>query len=170
MFAMIDFWKIIDRARGGNEPKTPSVEPDALRGVLSDLSTEDVQEFLREIYRKQNELNQWDLWAAGYVINGGMGDDSSHYFRTWIIGKGRECFDVALKDPAGLLPFLDTLEVDNELLEYVGLEVLEGRGVERDPREYVDLSPDDEPMGEPFDEETVDDRFPELSKFAAHGE
>ena len=164
---MAEVWSIIDQARQPGGPTTPSASPEALKKVLSDLPSEQIQEFMREFWRKLIELNKWDLWGAGYVISGGMGDDSFHYFRSWIIGKGRDCFEVALKDPSGLIPFLDTVEVDNELLEYVGLEVLEGRGITDDPGEGKVGNPDDEPSGEPFDEDEVDDQYPKLASFSA---
>jgi hypothetical protein len=134
--------------------------------VLGELTTPDVQDFTLEFARKLVTLNNWDLWAAGYVITDGMGDDSFHYFRSWIIGKGRECFDTAIQNPAGLLPFLDNMEVDNEGLEYVALEILEGRGITEDPRNELDGHADQEPSGDPFDEDTVAERFPTLVRTA----
>ena len=164
---MADLWKIIDLARVDNKPITPSASPEALKRVLDGLPTADVQDFLHEFDRKHIELNRWDLWDAGYVIHGGMSDDGFHYFRSWIIGKGRDCFEVALRNPEGLVPFLDNLEVDNELLEYVALEVLESRGIDPDPRDGIDGVADGEPLGERFDEDTVESRYPALAKLWA---
>jgi hypothetical protein len=163
---MADFWSLINQARVTGGPTGPSASPDALKKVLSELPPEAVQEFAREFSRKLIELNRWDLWAAGYAICGGMGDDSFHYFRSWIIGKGPECFEAAVKDPSGLLPYLDNSEYDNELLEYVALEVLESLGITEDPRDGEEGNPDDEPSGEPFDEDEVTDRFPHLASFS----
>jgi hypothetical protein len=109
------------------------------------------------------ELNRWDLWGAAYVIHGGMSDDSFHYFRSWLIGKGQTAVTQAMTDPDGLGPYIDDPEeVDNELLGYVAHEILEGRGLP-DPREEFEHSPDDEPTGTPFEEETVADQFPKLA-------
>lgn len=105
----------------------------------------------------------WRLWAAGYVIAGGMSDDSFHYFRSWIIGKGRNAFEVAMNDPGKLGPFVDSKEVDNELLEYVAVKLLDQRGVEEDPRDRSQRSADAEPTGESFDEDTVGAVFPKLA-------
>jgi hypothetical protein len=74
-------------------------------------------------------LNNWRLWAAGYVIAGGMSDDGFHYFRSWIVGKGKKVFDIAMKDPDELGPFIDDTEVDNELLEYVAVEIAKARKI-----------------------------------------
>lgn len=92
-----------------------------------------------------------------------MSDDSFHYFRSWILGKGRDAFEVAMKDPNELGPLVDNNEVDNELLEYVAVNVLQQRGVEEDPRDRSDRRADDQPAGEPFEEETVAAAFPKLA-------
>ncbi len=113
-------------------------------------------------YEKLCALNFWRLWAAGYVITGGMGDDSFHYFRSWIIGKGKELFEVALKDPDEMGLWIDDRDVDNELLEYVAVEIMEQRQGS-DPRELSDCNPDAAPVGEPFDEATVKDICPKLA-------
>lgn len=153
------FWALIDGARAGSEA---SASPKRLTKVLDSLSSEEIQEFGHKFYEKLSDLNQWRLWGAGHVITGGMGDDSFHYFRSWIIGKGRNAFELALKNPDDLAPLIDNAEVDNELLEYVALEVLEKRGIKEDPRERSDRSPDDDPVGQPFDEDTVGEQFPKL--------
>jgi len=44
---------------------------------------------------------------------------------------------------------------------------LEERGIKEAPRELANRFPDDEPRGEPFDEETVADRFPKIIGVAA---
>lgn len=154
------FWAVIDQARAGS---TASASPKQLKIVLGRLDNAEILDFGHKFYETLCDLNQWNLWAAGYVITGGMGDDSFHYFRSWIIGKGKIAFDLALRDPDELAPLIDDQEVDNELLEYVALKVLEERGIKEDPRERAERSPDDDPSGEPFEEETASSRFPKLS-------
>jgi hypothetical protein len=154
------FWALIDQARAGSSASAP---PKQLTKVLERLDDQEILEFGHKFYEQLCELNLWDVWAAGFVIAGGMGDDSFHYFRSWIIGKGKTAFDLALSDPDQLGTLIDDREVDNELLEYVAIEVLNHRGIEEDPRERSVRSPDDEPKGEPFQEETVARRFPKLA-------
>lgn len=154
------FWGLIDQARAG---KLASASPEQLHKLLSRLSEDEVLGFGHTFYEKLCDLNQWRLWAAGYVIAGGMSDDSFHYFRSWIIGKGRDAFEVAMKNPDELGPFVDNNEVDNELLEYVAVKVLEQRGVTEDPRDRSDRRADDQPTGEPFEEDTVAAAFPKLA-------
>ena len=159
---MNNFWNHLEAARAGNGPMAPSANPAKLKQVLDKLTVLEVESFCKEFYSKLIELNRWDLWGAGYVITGGMSDDSFHYFRSWIIGKGKECYEVALADPNGLSRFIDDAEVDNELLEYASLQVLESRGSKSDPTSEIAESADDEPKGEAFDEDTVEERFPAL--------
>ena len=143
------FWGLIDQARAGSQA---SASPQRLTRVLEGLSSSEIQDFDHAFYEKLCDLNHWRLCGAGHVISGGMGDDSFHYFRSWIIGKGKVVFDVALTNPDELGRFVDTLDIDNELLEYVPLNVLEKRGIkedarEEDAREQSDRSPDGEPEG-----------------------
>ena len=154
------FWKLIDQARAGSYG---SAKPERLGEILNRLSDDEVLDFGHAFYEKLCDLNQWRLWAAGYVIAGGMGDDSFHYFRSWIVGKGKNVFEVALKNPDELGPFVDNSEVDNELLEYVAVNVLEQRGIEEDPRDRSQRRADEEPTGEPFEEDSVAAGFPRLA-------
>ena len=155
------FWDLIDQARAGSQA---SPSPQRLTRVLEGLSSSEIEDFNHAFNEKLCDLNRWRLWGAGYVISGGMGDDSFHYFRSWIIGKGKVVFEVALSNPDELGLFVDTRDVDNESLEYVPLNLLKKRGnIKEDPREQFYRSPDGEPEGEPFDEDTVVASFPKLS-------
>lgn len=160
------FWSLIDRARpeGADAPTRPSASPEALRAVLDPLPNEEIAAFERFFYTELIRLNRWELWGAGYVIAGGMSDDSFHYFRSWLIGKGPAAVEQALSDPDGLGPYIDDAEVENELLEYVALEMLEGRGVEEDPRDDIEGNADGEPEGEAFDEDEVFAAYPRLAE------
>ncbi|HEY4266592.1 MAG TPA: DUF4240 domain-containing protein [Galbitalea sp.] len=158
-----EFFSLIESARESSEPTAPSVKGDALRDILNELSDEKVADFAGEFTKQLVRLNRWDVWGAGYVIAGGMSDDSFHYFRSWLIGKGRDAVEQALAEPDGLGLYVDTQDVENEELEYVAIELLEERGVEDDPRDAAEGSADDAPEGDPFDEETVDSLYPSLA-------
>ena len=154
------FWNLIEQARPS---KAASANPKRMAEVLSALSSDEVIDFGAAFYEKVCLLNHWNIWGAGYVISGGMGDDSFHYFRSWIVGKGKAVFDVALGNPDELGPFIDGSGVDNELLEYAPIEVLQQRGSDVDPRDRLSGSADADPVGEPFDEATVHLPIPKLS-------
>jgi uncharacterized protein DUF4240 len=48
------------------------------------------------------ESYRWDLWGAGYLINGGCSDDGFDSFRGWLFGQGAVTFQDALRDPDAL--------------------------------------------------------------------
>jgi hypothetical protein len=162
-----EFYSLIDSAREDSSPVQPSADPQALRDVLNELDDSAVAEFGAEFTRELIRLNRWSIWGAGYVIAGGMSDDSFHYFRSWLIGKGSDAVEQALAEPDGLGIYVDDVDVDNELLEYAAVELLEERGVQDDPRDAVEGSPDDDPTGDPFDEDTVEKDYPNLASASA---
>lgn len=96
-----------------------------LKIAYNTKSSEEVAAFGHQFYEKVCDLNSYRLWGAGFVITGYMSDDSFHYFRSWIVGKGREVFELALANPDDLGPHIDNPEVDNELLEYIAVELCE---------------------------------------------
>jgi hypothetical protein len=154
------FWSLIDEARAS---VSGSARPEKLAEVLARRNDDEVSDFCEKYYEKICDLNQWRLWGAGFVIAGGMSDDSFHYFRSWIVGKGETVFETAMKEPDELGPYIDDPEVDNELLEYVALKILEKRGIKDDPRDRSAGRADEDPVGEPFDENNVSDAFPKLA-------
>jgi hypothetical protein len=162
-----EFYALIDSSRETSGPTEPSADPQALRDVLNELEDDVIAEFSAEFTRELIRLNRWSIWGAGYVIAGGMSDDSFHYFRSWLIGKGSDAVEQAIAEPDGLGIYVDDPEVDNELLEYVAVELLEERGSPDDPRDAVDGSADDGPIGDPFDEDTVDKDYPTLASATA---
>lgn len=167
----MDFWNLIQTARGTTDPKAPSTDPEALRAILEPLSDQEIEEFVRIYYSKLIELNRWSIWGAGYVASRlGMGDDAFHYFRSWIIGKGEACFNQALANPDGLVEyFAKKDDYENELLEYVGIEILESRGNENDPRDDCGIDADHEPTDDRFDEDEFPTRYPMILKWKKSG-
>ncbi len=157
-----DFYALIDAVRPSTSPDSPSADADDLRELLAELPDEQVVAFTKEFRRQLARLNQWSLWDAGFAACGGMGDDAFQYFRSWLIGKGAEVVELALTDPEQLVPYLDTDELENELLEYVAEDVLEDRGIDVEFDEDFELA-GAEPAGEPFDEDTSEARHPKLA-------
>lgn len=152
------FWQIIAESKG---------DPDQLKTVLEAKSDDEIRAFVVDYMQGLINLNEWRLWGAGYVIAGGMSDDSFHYFRSWILGKGKEAYDLALSNPDELGKFVVTEEdeeVENELLEYVAVDIFEERGLDEDPRDASEGNPDGEPRGDAWDEDEVYSMFPKLAK------
>ena len=153
------FWDIISAISDES-----GATPEKLVSHLKSLPDDAVVSFRKEFYQGLMNLNRWDIWGAGYVMAGGMGDDSFHYFRSWIIGKGKSAYETALRSPDDLGPFAsEDDEFESELLEYAVLDVLEERELE-DPADEFEGSPDDAPEGEAWDEDNVYDLYPKLSE------
>lgn len=134
------FWDIIKQSGG---------DPDRLMSALKERSTEELIQFHNLFRQKMNEAYRWDIWGAGYVINGGLGDDSFMYLLAWLVGRGREAFEAVLADPEALADYEDG-DLDGESLMYVAEELYEGRTGQEIP--WTVNSPS-EPAGEPWEED-----------------
>ena len=157
------FWTIIDAATDDDFQTTL----DRLAARLARLSDTELVEFGTIFDAVHRRAYAWDLWAAGYLIQGGMGDDSFDYFRNWVIAQGRAAFDRALADPDSLAD----LAWDEEAMEsaesyaYVALDEMDRRGL-TEPAPGSTPEPEREPAGEPFPEDDDDwfaRRFPRIS-------
>lgn len=147
-----------------NTIKVSGGDAESLKVELTKLSDADLTVFRSDYFQALINLNKWEIWGAGYVMAGGMSDDSFHYFRSWIIGNGQECYETALSAPDDLGAFAsEEHEFENELFEYSVIDLLEERGLP-DPADQSETQPDDEPSGEPWDEDTVCDLYPKLAK------
>ena len=168
------FWAIIDRTavwEADTEQQTA-----ALRRELTALSAAEVLAFANETERQLARAYRWDLWAVGYIIEGGMSDDGFEYFRRWLLSKGRITFERVLARPDDLA---DTLADDApggleyEDFTYVASEVW-GEKTGNDPAEIPVASgmvvPGQEPAGEPLRENPawLASHFPKTwARFAA---
>ena len=160
------FYELIEAAREGSEPSTPSADAAALEESLLTLDSEELVEFVLAFDDELIRLNHWSVWGAGYIAEGGLSDDGFHYFRGWLIGKGMRAVDAVLQDPDALADFLDDGDHENEDLEYAGVGLLQDRGL-ADPREADGrVHADAQPAGEPFDEDTVEDAYPRTAAAA----
>lgn len=155
------FWGIIDQTRYG----TPTVVEHArlLETALESLSFEDIISFGQMLENKLSDLNKNDLWEIAYIINTGCGDDDFRDFRAGIIARGKEAFDIAVINPAGLGNF-DKAEDLIKGEEFHGAYRKAWRnktGQYMGPQVNYD---DSKPKGEDFSEDELDlsSRHPEL--------
>jgi hypothetical protein len=106
-----------------------------------------------------------DLWAVAYVANGGASDDGFDYFRGWLLTRGRERFEAALRDPPAavdgahrLVPFLPF-----ECEEMLGVaDEAYRRGAHAPLPEWTNVPWPDPPLGKPWTEETMEQVYPGL--------
>src|SRR4051794_8218794 len=97
-----EFWELIDEARavaGGDV----DAQADELIERLQIRSASDLEDFAR-IYRGLHvRAYRWDVWAAGMLIAGGLGDDSFSDFLDWLISRGQAAYEAVLKNPDNLI-------------------------------------------------------------------
>jgi hypothetical protein len=147
-----DLWSLIARTNG---------DADAVEAALKTLSADEIESFHNLYWTKHNLLHRWDVWGAGYIIAGGMSDDSFHYFKAYVVGKGQTAYEAMLKSPDSFGPFATDDEVENESLNYASQAAYEAV---TDGGELPYLSREgSDPSGEPWDEDAVYDLFPNLT-------
>jgi hypothetical protein len=160
------FWAITEA--GGHEAfADPDRQITAVRQRLVGQSPQEIHDFHLHFNQKLTDAYTWDLWGAGYLINGGCSDDGFHYFRAWLISRGRAVYEAAVANPDSLAGLTDPRRDDYEFEElwYVAQEAYrEVTGEEMPASEFRRLMT---PRGRRwnFDEdEQVSRRLPELAK------
>ena len=166
------FWDMLEetrppaRGRGllRRKPSGPDLEQHSERLVeaLAALGAEEIADFDRIWHELSARAYRWDLWGAAYVINGGCSDDCFDYFRDYLISLGRDAYERALSDPESLAGFAHAEDdVGYESVSYVAMDAWERSGAEGDlPRPAPAPA---EPVGEPWDEEGVEELYPRLA-------
>ena len=86
---------------------------------LKTLPPAEILAFDRRCSRYYAESRTWPLWGAASVIHNGAPDDTFDYFRSWLIGRGREVYEAAMKDPDSLAD-VATREAIDDLLYCAG--------------------------------------------------
>jgi hypothetical protein len=112
-----EFWKLIGqhvvRQSGG------SIDARPLAKVLERKAPEEILAFQRHMSQRYLESYTWQLRGAAYLIHDGCPDDTFDYFRSWLIGCGRDVFLAAMENPDSLADFA-TPEAIDDLLYAVG--------------------------------------------------
>jgi hypothetical protein len=111
-----DFWNLIDKKISPEQLEEADFGD--LEAALAAMSPDEIQSFDDHFHRLHAESYSWKLWGAAYIINGGCSDDGFDYFRAWLIGKGRACFEAALADPESLVDQAEE-DVECEDLMYI---------------------------------------------------
>ena len=149
------FWEIIRQADS----------PQDLHQRLAQLPESDLADFEVHHQRAFADSYDWGLWGAAYVINGGCSDDCFDYFRAYLLSRGREVFEAAVADPESLA----SVELDDEESweDWMSpsMYVVEAR-----TGDYAYVAPErhpqrpEEPTGQDWDEDDLDERFPRLTE------
>lgn len=151
------FWAIVDRT-AVHEADTDQ-QTEALRLELEALTADEVVAFANTMQKQLARAYRWDLWAVGYIIEGGLSDDGFEYFRRWLLSKGRALFEHVLAHPDDLADLLAdgaAGDLDYEEFATVSWDVW-GRKTGSPPNEIpvsLDLMTDGkDPAGEPLQED-----------------
>ncbi len=117
-----EFWKLIGKhvirqSNGG-------IDARPLAKVLDTRPPEEILSFQRHMSKHFAESYTWRLWGAAHLIQDGAPDDTFDYFRSWLIGCGRDVFLAAMDDPDSLADFA-TPEAIDDLLYGVGQRTYE---------------------------------------------
>lgn len=105
------FWETIDTAKKRMQDDGSIAL--ALSSELKRYAPDDIITFgqIFDVYHKLSD--RWLLWSAGNLFNEGLTDDGYHYFRSWLIGRGREAFSEVLNDP-DTLAYYDKLGIRHD--------------------------------------------------------
>jgi hypothetical protein len=107
------FWAIIE-AGGRKAAADPERQLAAVHKKLLALAPEEIREFHRHFNQKLADAYTWELWGAAFLINGGCSDDGFHYFRAWLISRGRAVYEAAVANPDTLAGLTDPDRDDYE--------------------------------------------------------
>lgn len=155
------FWQLISDSRARITGQDEQAA--ALLELLVALPPEEIAAFDRIYAELLAKTYTWRLWAAGYVINGGCSDDGFHYFREWLIARGRGFFEQALADPDGLaaLPWDEGQDAEAEEVGYAAAQAYERvTGGELPPHGVPYAGA---PAGEPWEDDQLESLLPRLS-------
>jgi hypothetical protein len=154
------FWRLIEAAKAEARGDTDA-QLAVLTKKLAALPAEEIVQFDGIFHEMMALSYRWDLWGAAYVLNGGCSDDGFDYFRGWLIAQGESVFRKALEDPESLAD-VATPEVECEEMFYVAASAYQAKtGDHSMPAPRV--STPSEPVGKPWDEETVGEMYPRLA-------
>ncbi|GAA4454121.1 DUF4240 domain-containing protein [Novipirellula rosea] len=163
------FWTIIAESRSEFDPNRRDGDMDSqvarLRDALSELSAQDVGSFANTFTKLFHDAYRWDLWAAGYIIEGGCSDDGFADFRNWLISMGRDVYDNAMTDVDSLadVAFAPGIEVTRfEEFGNIPLDVLRRMNTPEDDAGIMEFKHPASPAGEEWEEEDLPTRFPKL--------
>jgi hypothetical protein len=156
------FWQIIDDAQ-----KTASdvhgVAP-VVVAHLKTLESDDIIGFAQNMSDVLDETYRWDLWAVGFIVNGGCSDDGFEYFRAWLVAQGSERFEAALTNPAVIGQWAQPYENECEDLMSAGWDAFHAKYGSGFPDGAITGKRPADPTGDSWEEDELEKIYPELCK------
>jgi hypothetical protein len=157
-----EFWGLIDETRDG--ARGPAAHAQRLEERLAQLRAEEIDEFSAIWSSLEARAYHWDLWAAAHVINGGCSDDCFDYFLGYLISLGKERYERALDDPDSLADRDLAPAGDWEEIRHAAARAYEKVADKEMPAVDGRRPKPDEPAGEEWDEDNVEERVPRLAE------
>jgi hypothetical protein len=105
------FWEIVEKARGTS--LTPEEHAQRLVAQLVTTPPDEIRDFDRIVGTLLARGNRGELRVAANLINDGPSDEEFLFFLGWLILRGREKFEAALKHADSIAEWIDTTDVDN---------------------------------------------------------
>ena len=160
------WWDLIERA--GEAVESPDEQCEALLELLQEeLDPDEILLFDKFVHERLRDAYRWDLWEVAYIMNGGCSDDGFDYFCGWLVGKGREHYEAALAKPEDAAKGVDPKDepFENEMMWYVAANAWQAK-TEKEHGDYEKVAHDVTRSleGDAFDEDAVDEKYPELAK------
>ena len=155
------FWQLIEQSKiNGSECEQQSEQ---LTELLSQLQAEEIIEFDKHFTQCSDESYRWDLWAVAYIIHGGCSDDGFDYFRGWLIAQGQEFFEQVMANPERAADRVEPEEVaECEEIDYAASQAYEKVTGKELPAADYHRQRSKEPIGEEWEEESVEEIYPVL--------
>jgi hypothetical protein len=155
------FWHLIESSKRGVEDCDEQSEK--LAELLAELEPQEIADFGVIMQQQLIEAYRWDLWAVAYIINGGCSDDGFEYFRCWLIAQGKDYFEAALRNPEDAAAKVSAgVDVECESILYVASQSYEDKtGSGMPPPNVTHPS---EPQGKSWDEDEVEQLYPNLAQ------
>lgn len=157
------FWKLVDsvRAKAGDD----DVEfLKLLRAQLESQSADDIAAFAGELRRAVDDAYRNDMWGAAWVLQGGGSDDQFFSFRHLARLAGPRALRRGAERPRGSGGFCGARLPRPRGVRLRRRRRLRREGPDGDLSKH--LKSPSKPKGKDWDEETVEQQFPRLAKYA----
>lgn len=106
-----EFWQLVTV---DNYFETPEKIGENLKQKLNPLDNQCLAEFDVFFSKKMRQTYTWELWGAAYVIAGCDSEFAFSEFRCWLISRGEEIYNSAIKNPDSLADF-DVFQIQNDM-------------------------------------------------------
>ena len=105
-----EFWELIDKTREAAKGDARK-QSELLTEELTKLPEEEIISFDGIFDDLKDKAYIGNLWDAATVIMDGCSDSGFQEFREWLVGRGKEAYENAIKEPETLVDVLEASEI-----------------------------------------------------------